>query len=66
MPCTIWITTGGDAPHAVHVEQTADEVAAEIRQASGHPIVLSETNSGVTVHVMPAAVAYFRDQGAIR
>ena len=64
MSCTIWLTTGGDAPHAVHVEQTADEVAAELRQAGGQPIVLSETDSGVTIHVMPSAIAYFRDQRA--
>ena len=63
MACTIWLTTGGDAPHAVHVEQSAEEVAMQIREANGLPVTLNETNSGMTVHVLPSAIAYFRDQG---
>jgi hypothetical protein len=59
MACTITLLSSGEHPLLLQVEQSAEEVA--VRMGEGEPFTLIESSTGLTVHVNPAAVAFWKN-----
>lgn len=59
MACAITFMSPGEHPLLLHVEQSADELAAKMGE--GKPFEVNESNTGMRVHVNPSAVAYWKD-----